>query len=86
MKSRPVSKQIFIAFDKGIAYSERTQEILESTRVLQLDENGNPIEPQLDENGNPIVAQSNENTNQVEAAEQVQTQEATETIEVNKEG
>lgn len=37
------TKQIFIAFDKGIAYSERTQEILESTRVLQLDENGNEL-------------------------------------------
>ena len=53
---------------------------------VQLDENGNPIEPQLDENGNPIVVQSNENANQIEGAEQVQTQEATETIEVNKEG
>lgn len=37
------SKQIFIAFDKGIAYSERAQEILERTRVLQLDENGNEL-------------------------------------------
>lgn len=36
-------KQIFISFDKDIAYSKQTQEIINSTTVLRLDENGNEL-------------------------------------------
>lgn len=36
-------KQIFIAFDKDIAYSEETQKILHDSTVIQLDEGGNEL-------------------------------------------
>ena len=36
-------KQVFIAFDKAQAYSQRTREILESTMVLSLNEGGDEL-------------------------------------------
>ena len=36
-------KQIFIAFDKDTAYSDETSEILNNSKVIQLDEGGNEL-------------------------------------------
>jgi len=36
-------KQVFIALDKGVSYTHRTQEILESTAVLRLFDNGGEL-------------------------------------------
>lgn len=36
-------KQIFIAFDKGESYSEETSQILNSTAVIRLNENGDEL-------------------------------------------
>lgn len=41
--SKYTDKQIIIAFDKQNAYSDKTREILESTMILKLDENGNEL-------------------------------------------
>ena len=41
--SKYTDKQIIIAFDKQNAYSDKTKEILESTMILKLDENGDEL-------------------------------------------